>query len=73
MIGCHVVAQKLTSQGRRARTVATITRVLLEVSFGGARLVCAACDAISDKGGAIAPQLDGIGGRGAACLLEDMP
>ena len=33
---------------------------------------CAICHAIDGKGGSIGPQLDGIGGRGAARLLEDI-
>jgi putative heme-binding domain-containing protein len=33
---------------------------------------CAACHAIDGKGGNIGPQLDGIGGRGATRLLEDI-
>lgn len=33
---------------------------------------CAACHRIGDQGGRIAPQLDGIGGRGLERLLEDI-
>lgn len=33
---------------------------------------CGACHAIGGKGGNIGPQLDGVGGRGAARLLEDI-
>ncbi len=33
---------------------------------------CAVCHAVEGKGGAIGPQLDGIGGRGAARLCEDI-
>jgi putative heme-binding domain-containing protein len=33
---------------------------------------CAVCHAIEGKGGVLGPQLDGIGGRGAERLLEDI-
>jgi putative heme-binding domain-containing protein len=33
---------------------------------------CAACHRIGDQGGKVAPQLDGIGNRGAERLLEDI-
>ena len=33
---------------------------------------CAVCHAVEGQGGAIGPQLDGIGGRGAARLCEDI-
>ena len=33
---------------------------------------CAVCHAIEGKGGALGPQLDGIGGRGSDRLLEDI-
>ncbi len=33
---------------------------------------CAVCHAVEGKGGALGPQLDGIGGRGADRLLEDV-
>jgi putative heme-binding domain-containing protein len=33
---------------------------------------CAACHAISGRGGKVGPQLDGIGGRGVERLLEDL-
>ena len=33
---------------------------------------CAVCHAVDGKGGAIGPQLDGIGGRGTARLCEDI-
>ncbi|MBX9582440.1 MAG: c-type cytochrome, partial [Gemmataceae bacterium] len=33
---------------------------------------CAACHRIGDQGGKVAPQLDGVGNRGAERLLEDI-
>ncbi|MFH5805812.1 HEAT repeat domain-containing protein [Alienimonas sp. DA493] len=33
---------------------------------------CAACHAVGGVGGAVAPQLDGVGGRGVARLCEDV-